>query len=497
MGSDTFTLPIMVNGRLITAPPEQCHRHAYDTGVSVLIPKLTDGIAEEIIAAPRTTLHGLHLDEITMFLSEVGALWGDPGYRGRIEAVRLASAVTGFSEQVLEEDYTRIARTMSRAKLYDLVDADLGDSLLLDDWLPRQSVYVKAQPKGRVLHIMVGNVPLAGLFTIVRGVLTKNATVAKLPSRDPISCLYFAKAFHDLDPGHPITRSMSVVYWPGGSPAEDQFIEDADLIVGWGQGRSIEAVKRKVPVDTQFVEFGPKESLHFIGRPFGDVDNLAMRAAYDISVYEQEACFSPQRMFVEGDAEDFARVLAAWLEKMTARLPVGYRSPDKLAHLSRARTEARFDGATVYEGSSGEWTVVVVPEGSDCAYEHPLGRTIYVHPVDDLADAIGQVHRQVQTIGIHPWSRGRDLADALTQAGATRITEVGLMSRPRPGFTHDGMQPLRSFVRWVTLERGLEYLGRFRDTGRGAFERKVYGGAADASGAAADPIPSQDPGIAG
>ncbi len=479
MGAD-FTLPILVNGEPRDgAPGGAAHELRYDTGARVLIPKLTPGLTAEIRSAPAAALDGLHLDDITLFLNEVGRLWGDPRYPGRMEAARVASAVTGYSRQTLEEDYTRIARALTRAKLYDIVDADLGTGLILDDWIPSQSVYVKARPKGRVLHLMVGNVPLAGLFTLVRSVLTKNTTVAKLPSRDPASCLYFAKAFHDVDPDHPITRSLSVVYWPGGSDEEDAFIGDADLVCAWGQGASIAAIKRKIPLDTAFLEFGPKESLHLIGAPYGDLDNLAMRAAYDISVYEQEACFSPQRMFVEGDARQFADALARWLDKLLVRLPAGFRSADRRAHLGRAALEAEFDGHTVMRGGDGEWMVVLVSGGERGPYEHPLSRTIYVHPVADLRDAIGEIHAQVQTVGVHPWSRAQDLADDLTRAGADRITEVGLMSRPRPGFTHDAMRPLHSFVRWVTLERGLAYKGRFRDSDRGAFERSVFQGGRD------------------
>lgn len=480
--SEKFTLPIIVNGEPRDDRSIDAHELRYATGAQVRLPRLSAEAVGEIRCAPAAALDALHLDDITLFLNEVGRLWSDERYPGRVEAVRAASAITGYSPQTLEEDYTRIARTLQRAKLYDIVEADLGTTLILDDWIPRQSVYVKARPKGRVLHLMVGNVPLAGLFTLVRSVLTKNTTVAKLPGRDPASCLYFAKAFHDVDPAHPITRSLSVVYWPGGSDVEDEFIQDAGLVCAWGQGSSIAAIKKKIPLDTDFLEFGPKESLHFIGSPHGDLDNLAMRAAYDLSVYEQEACFSPQRMFVEGDARGFAEALAAWLDKLLVRMPVGYRSVDQQAHLSRARTEAEFDGHTVLQGSRGEWMIVLLSGAGRGPYEHPLGRTIYIRPVDDLADAVGEIHNEVQTVGVHPWPRAQALADALTHAGADRITEVGLMSRPRPGFTHDAKQPLQWFVRFVTLERGLAYKGRFRDADRGAFERTVFQGGRDLAG---------------
>lgn len=468
-------LPIVVNGELVHRTDAPPHVIEYETGVSVTIPRVTDQVVEDVLKTSRLALADLHLDEITVFLNRVGRLWGDPDYPGRAEAVELAASITGYSPVMVAGDYARIARACDRPKLYDIVETDLHDPLLLDDWIPRQSVLLRALPKGRVLHLMVGNVPLAGLFTVVRGLLTKNVTVAKLPKRDPVSTLAFARAFLDVDPSHPLTKALSVLYWPGGAPVEQSFVDASNVVCAWGQRSSIEAVKPKIPLGVDLLEFGPKESLMFVSGDPSEWDDVALRAAYDISVYEQEACFSPQRIFVEGDSAVFTEKLAAALDAVLRRLPAGFASIDKLAHVARARREAEFDGYRVRHSAGGEWTVIDVTKGEFPVPDHPLGRTVYVHPVDDLTDAVGQVHADTQTVAVHPWRRGRELAERLTLAGATRITEVGLMSRPRPGFVHDAMRPLHSMVRWVAVERGLDYRGRFRDASGDEFARHTFG----------------------
>lgn len=474
----TVALPILVNGELVYRTDAEPHVVAYDSGLDITIPRLTDDVVDAVVGSDRLALAELHLDEITVFLNRVGRLWGDPDYPGRKEAVDLASQLTGYHPVMVAGDYQRIARACDRAKLYDIVETDLGDPLLLDDWIPRQSVLLRCEPKGRALHLMVGNVPLAGLYTIVRGLLTKNVTVAKLPKRDLVSTLAFARTFVDVDPDHPITRALSVLYWPGGDAVEQRFLQASDVVCAWGQRASIEAVKPKVPIGVDLLEFGPKESLMFIGGPEEEWGNVALRAAYDLSVYEQEACFSPQRLFVEGDADAFSAQLADNLDAIMARLPSGEVSVDKSAHITRARQEAKFDGYTVRQSAGSEWTVITVPPEEFPTFDHPLGRTVYVHPVKRLEDAVGQIHRETQTVGVHPWARGRELGVQLTRAGADRVTEVGLMSRPRPGFVHDGMRPLHSMVRWVAVERGLDYRGRFRDDSRDQFETKIFGGTA-------------------
>lgn len=471
---DTCTLPILINGEPVYAKTEDCHRIEYETGATVLIPKLTADHVTALTSAPRGALDELDLDDITIFLDRVAAVWSDPDYPLRAEAVRLAAAVTGFSPELMAEDHTRMAGAMSRAKLYGIVDADLGNGLLLDHWTPHHSVLLKARPAGRVLHVMVGNVPLAGFFTVIRSVLTKNTTVAKLPSRDPVSCLLFALAFREIDPLHPVTRSLSVVYWPGGDPVEDELISASDVVCAWGGEDSIDALKRKIPRNTGFLEFGPKESLMLIGQPFGDLEHLAMRAAFDISAYEQEACFSPQRIFVEGDPGPFVGHLATWLDKLLARLPVGRRPLDQVAHITRTRQLALFDGCDVRSAPGGEWTIVTCPDGDLDRRDHPLGRTVFVHKVASLTAVMPHIHSEVQTIGIHPWSRALDLADAATSTGASRLTEVGMMTRHRVGFTHDATQPLRSLVRWVSIERGLDHKGRYQSRSRAEFEHRLY-----------------------
>ena len=35
-----------------------------------------------------------------------------------------------------------------------------------------------------------------------------------MSNRDIITPSYFAQAFHDIDPEHPVTKTTSVLYWP-------------------------------------------------------------------------------------------------------------------------------------------------------------------------------------------------------------------------------------------------------------------------------------------
>ena len=101
----------------------------------------------------------------------------------------------GYVGPSIYYDLGLLSTALRRIKVYDMLESEIGDPYLLDEWLPRKTVYLHAEPRGKVTHIMVGNIPMAGLFSIVRSVMTKNMTIAKLPKRDAVTSLLFALSF--------------------------------------------------------------------------------------------------------------------------------------------------------------------------------------------------------------------------------------------------------------------------------------------------------------
>ncbi len=468
---EILELPIIVCGEPIFELGTDPHCFRFPS-LEVRLPRATEKHLKRVESARCDPLADLSIDDVTNFLAEVGRRWVDPDYPLRREALAYAQQITGYAPTIIERDFQTIAEVCCRPKLNDILDTDLGDRYLLDEWRPSQAVLRRVVPRGRVLHVMVGNVPMAALFTIIRSALSKNLTLAKLPSRDPISALYFARACLDVDPNHPVSRSLSVLYWEPGSKLEDQAVALSDVVCVWGQRKAVESVRSKMGHGQEFVGFGPKRSVQFIGRNTSDWDYAAMRAAYDLSIYDQEACFSPQIAFVEGDPEPFVSRLCSWLDRYLEFLPKGDASEDACAHITRARLDGKLDGLCVHASAGVGWTVLVGDRPASLT-EHPLGRTLYVFRVDDLKDAIEWLPRDLQTAAIFPWSRALGLGDALTRAGVTRIVELGFMGFPRSGFIHDGMLPISRMVRWCSMERPLTFK-YFASDDEEDYDRKLF-----------------------
>jgi long-chain-fatty-acyl-CoA reductase len=469
-------LPIVVGGQILTAADvSQTHLLEYESGVSVRIPAVEDHHLRAVAASRPSLLAelaALTIHDVTTFLSKVGERWLDPSYPIRSEAEAHASRITGYARRMLTLDYNFLGYVLrQRPYVYDYIEWELGHERAMDEWIHTKASWVRAFPQGIVHHTMVGNMTLANTFTLLWGAMTKNINLAKIPARDPISPLAFARAFHDVDPAHPMTRALTVAYWGHDSPLGDLACEIANVIFAWGGARAIKRIKEKAPASVPVVEFGPKWSLAVVDLDRCDHEVAAWRMAADVTFYDQEACLSPQRLFVKGDTTAFLNRLAHYLDKAAQHIPKSTSNRDSAAHFAMNRLEASFRGWKLHTGKA--WTVVEVDDPSQVV-EHPLGRTLFVHPVQRIEDVAQYLNSSAQTLCCEPWELGQEHRDRWAVAGVDRIVELGMSRRPQYGYAHDGMRPLSRLVRWVTLEGGVHEFYRYNDYDKESVEDRLF-----------------------
>jgi long-chain-fatty-acyl-CoA reductase len=461
--TEVIQLPIIVCGKLRHPDGDDVIQVAYTNGITVQLPSLRDEDIRRIMEN-RELLHNLSLAEVSQYISNAGRKWADEQYAPRRQAIDLAAKISGYSSAMLNRDYWVIGDYLSfRNNFYDLLDAELGDHRMLEKWVVRQVARVRAFPRGRALHVMVGNVPMAGIYSIVRSLLTRNHTIVKLPSRDMVTCTYFVKTLiEENEPDHPLSRALTVAYWEKDSGIWNTMISGSDLVCAWGQNSSLEAIKRKIPQGTPYLEFGPKRSFSVVYADECDADKVAMRIVHDIAVYDQEACFSPQRVFVMGDHTKLIGPLQKWFEHHQGFLPKGQSSPDVDSHLFRTHMEARYRGWEVTGNNTG-WSIII-PHDAYTRTEHPLSRTLFVHPIKSEDEILPFVDDDTQTVALFPLEKHAEkMANLLCARGASRICEVGLVSHFRQGFTHDGGYPLQQFVRLAYIDAELDFVYKYGD----------------------------------
>jgi long-chain-fatty-acyl-CoA reductase len=442
----------IIQGARYDALPDASYTLEFENGTAARLPTLAKEHVDRIVGQDARALEAVPLHEVVSFLYNVGQNWRSSEYVRRKLYVRELVNFLGYSEKMADLEANWISMILSsHATLYDIVGAELGSRHILDSWVQREEAEVRAYPRGVTLHSLAGNVPLSGLVSIVRALITKNVVVVKSSSRDPFTPVAIARSFLDVDPTHPVSRAVSVVNWRGGQEGalEKRLARAADVICAWGGQEAIAWAAGNVTEKTDVLKFGPKRSLAFIARD-ANLREVARSLAHDVCHYDQRACFSVQQAFLEVDPEAFMPHLLEALDVYKRVLPKGYHSFDEEAARTLADREAAFLGLRAHADPDGSWAVVACTP--DFVGYHPLGRTIFLHKVDGIEDVLPHVDESVQTFAIAPWGGVRACRDALASRGVGRLVELGMNNIFRSGTAHDGVFPLQRLVRYASTE---------------------------------------------
>lgn len=461
-------LPIIICGKVVEVSDErETITFNYENGVSVQIPALTESDIKEILLSRLNTgLEKIHLDEISCILQECAFAWQEKDCETRKQAVEWCSKITEYPEYLVEKDYLLFTQLFTqRAELYDQLDADLGNYRYLDEWIPTKDCYTKAQPCGIVTNILVGNIPIASVFGVYRSLVCKNNTICKIPKKDPVGSIMFALEMVKRFPKHPIVKSLSVAYWEKDSLEENAIISNSDVVVLWGGEDAINGLKKKISVGTKVIEFGPKRSLALVDLTKLDegdtIEDIAYRLAQDFSMYNQEACFSSQDMYLIADEDVYEIFMDKFKQGMDFCLEKFKKDKvqlDSAAHVLMTRNEQLFLGNEVIATQDHKWTIVVNDEKVD---NHPLSRTVFIHRVNNFEEMDKWINKYTQTVTIYPWKAQKQYRDKITFLGADRIVAIGLSGTARNGFTHDSLKPFSEMVRWVSVETDLDTQGKY------------------------------------
>ena len=128
-----------------------------------------------------------------------------------------------------------------------------------------------------------------------------------------------------LDPGGRLRDYVAVARLSSGDTARmGRLFCIADGVSAWGGERAIAAIREAIPSGTRLISWGHKVSFTYLAAECLTDDaqlEVTLRAvAMDVCRLDQQACSSPQTLFVEVDRdEDAARKIAARLAAHTDR----------------------------------------------------------------------------------------------------------------------------------------------------------------------------------
>ncbi|WP_096550135.1 acyl-CoA reductase [Ureibacillus thermosphaericus] len=385
----------------------------------------------------------------------------------RQQAEKLLPIVTGYDEEVIRLGLTSFLKTFRKHELQRFLVEDLGNPLLLDHFQPRaKGGFSKAIGPELITHVWAGNVPALPIWSFVSGLLVKAGNIGKVSSSEPLFAGWFAKALAEAEPS--LANCFAVVWWKGGDEKREKMIfEKSNLVIGYGNNETLQALKKQVPITTRFLPFGHKVSFGIISKSALDAHKawrIAHQAALDVIRYDQQGCYSPHLFYVQKGGKvspvEFARLIAGELENFEKRYPRRKLSMEESVALASWRQKEEMStftatGKEVLGTSTHQWTVVYEEE-EKVFTASPLNRVIRVISFEKLEDILPYIkpYRSfLQTIGMA--ATPKELfhwAELLANVGVTRITALGKMTSPEAGWHHDGRFNLLDLIQMVDIE---------------------------------------------
>ncbi|CAN7579352.1 hypothetical protein LJR219_004251 [Phenylobacterium sp. LjRoot219] len=460
-GRDVATpAPFFIRGRVEGG---EARHKSRDLGVDFVTPKLE----LDALITPRTEpgpLFDVKLDEILDFLAATGEAMKRDRNGYLREAVERIAVTNVLPRAVIDSQVQMAADYLNNAMLREYAEQNLGDARLLDEWVPRvdstgRRSFTRAFPP-RLLHVLPGNSPVVSVQSIALGAMVKAVNLFKMGSSDPFMAVAMLRAMLDVDPNHPVPRSMSAVYWRGGDEAVERAIlrpQYFDKIVAWGGGDAINNVIKYLMPGLQLVSFDPKTSISLIGREAFEsdavLDDVATRAAQDVGMLNQEACVCSRVIFIEGERAQVDGFCQRLQRKLVERNAVSGQAPPLPREL--------IEEVETYRSMDEDFGVWGVGDGSGLVVRsdepvdfHPINKTANVVPVTSLKDALKYVNVATQTVGVYPPARQVELRDGLASGGAQRVVRLGDAGGQSIGAPHDAMYIMHRFVHWIVHEDG-------------------------------------------
>lgn len=415
------------------------------------------GVAIEAAQQAAGRLKQRSVDHILATLDRVIATWLQPDGEWRRRAEELLPAATGFSREMIRHGLPLLLEPLRGEAVRSLMDRELGDHRILDAVRYGR----RAIGPGLIVHVLSGNIPGLAATPIVLSLVLKSAVVIKSAAGDPIFPALFAASVGAID--DELAQCLVVTHWRGGDPAiEEVAFSAADLVVASGSDATIAAIASRVA--GRFIGHGHKVSFAVIGREcLNDTEaarDLARRLAFDVSLWDQHGCLSPQLCYIESGAvvtpEQFGNMLVDALAHSARALPPRTLTLDEKAAVLRFRHAAEWHGTRTLLASpeSTDWTISIEPDAEflpSC-----LNRCIRLKvlpSVTDLAAALAPHRRHLEAVGLALGAeRIAATTEVLAASGVRRICPVGRMQTPTLAWQQSGRPRVAEWVEWMTTE---------------------------------------------
>ena len=377
--------------------------------------------------------------------------------------VTLAMKTQSASREKAEAMMQSIISFISKENLEKKLIAELGssDPFSIQRASMKESQFESWMPLGTLIHIAPTNVFTVGVLCVMEGLLSGNINILKTSANQNQLPQLFMEALLKFDVKH-ILKKYIIIVEVSSKEREllQKIIDSADVVSAWGSEEAIKSVESMTLQGVRFVPWGHKISFaYFAKEQLEDRDSIR-KVCEDICLLDQNACSSPQDVFVETSdfetlksfTDRFATILDDVSSKMQRTTPSSAAQAEITTVVSIAKTEEALELTYVLQAK--DFSYAVIADKRKGLGVSPLFRTILIRPLEEseIIPILHPMKSYLQTAAlIAPKERVITLSRKLFGAGCLRIRAAGEMHSGYIGEPHDGVYALPSFMKKTSL----------------------------------------------
>jgi Acyl-CoA reductase (LuxC) len=348
---------------------------------------------------------------------------------------------------------------LRRGTLEPIIARELGSKGAEGGWNEYGRSKCRAFPLGVVGHWPAGNVEIQPILSMTCALLGGNAALVRIPTGLVELTQLLMEKLVQSDPGQVLTgRIFMAAFDHDRRDLHEAMAQAVDGAMIWGGQESVLQVRSlPFPHWARVAVFGPRISV--AGMDAGawckpeEQDSWCKRIARDVWQFDQQACSSPQVLFLENpkgqSTAPFLKVLQDAFEIENQAHPRRTIPGTLTSAICNARASWLLNnpahGAVFPQGP--DWTLLT---GTGTDLPEPVqGKTLTVLEVNDLWEPVLKFDGNVQTLGLGmaDADKERKLTQVAGRRGVDRIVKLGRMHTFVPPW--DGVDLIRPMVRMV------------------------------------------------
>jgi len=348
---------------------------------------------------------------------------------------------------------------LRKGTLEPILARELGADALEGDWREEGRAKLKAFPLGTVGHWPAGNIEIQPALSLTCALLGGNSCLVRVPGGLVEATQQLMGKLNAIDEAGLLTERIAMVSFDHTrDDLHAAMARNVDGAMIWGGDEAVAHVRAlPFPHWARLAVFGPRLSVAAMDAEVwnepAERATWCQRIARDVWQFDQQACSSPQVLFLErgagGDFTAFAEELKRAFQAENRAHPRREIHPALTSAICLARTTWLLDNVEhqAWFSQSPDWTILL-GKGTDIP-KPTQGRTLSVLVVDDLLEPISKFDGAVQTLGLAIGNTQKEvtLAQAAGRRGVDRIVKLGRMHVF--GSPWDGVDLIRPMVRIV------------------------------------------------